>query len=253
MFDAQLRGKLSQDQENLEDILTSNVFGAFKYAPAKDGIYRLLGMAQDDCGKLPLRGICPKMAPTYEFWPFLEEPGRRPCEPDVLLKITDQYGRKFYVLVEAKYKSPKSSEADSGDLPYDQLAREWDNLVSLAVKDKAIPYLLYITSHFGYPGEDVEAARTEYKSKRDGLLDILWLSWREIPRYFNSSPYEIVRDMAKILRRLGLIFFEGFRIEPAKGLVWRFGHENSEPSTPRFNWSHKSPERIWRFSARPGS
>jgi len=42
MLEAQLHGKLTREQENLEDILTSNVFGSIKYVPFKKGLLPIL-------------------------------------------------------------------------------------------------------------------------------------------------------------------------------------------------------------------
>src|SRR3546814_7145652 len=65
-----------------------------------------------------------------------------PCEPDLLIKLHKVDGKRLYVLIEAKHLSGKSS-GPSEDLtaPYDQLAREWDNLVCRCKKDEAEPLL----------------------------------------------------------------------------------------------------------------
>ena len=46
----------------------------------------------------------------------------------VLITIRTPESGSIIVLVEAKYLSGKSSDADTGKLPMNQLAREWDNL-----------------------------------------------------------------------------------------------------------------------------
>ena len=40
MLQALLNGKLSREQENMEDILTSNVFGLLRYVQPQDGILK---------------------------------------------------------------------------------------------------------------------------------------------------------------------------------------------------------------------
>ena len=57
--------------------------------------------------------------------------------------MTHTTGTKTIILVEAKYKSGKSSEADDGEKPNDQLAREWDNLSVLARRKDLVPILIY--------------------------------------------------------------------------------------------------------------
>src|SRR3546814_8960826 len=94
-------------------------------------------------------------APIYEVWPTLSERCVRgeiefachPCEPDLLIKLHKVDGKRLYVLIEAKHLSGKSS-GPSEDLtaPYDQLAREWDNLVCRCKKDEAEPLLIFLTA-----------------------------------------------------------------------------------------------------------
>jgi hypothetical protein len=87
MLQAQLKGKLTREEQNLEDLLTSNVFGSFKYVSAEDGILPLLLNCQNDKGKpiLTEKQIVEQV--EYEFWPRLKELKDRECEPDVLITI----------------------------------------------------------------------------------------------------------------------------------------------------------------------
>lgn len=50
MLAAQLRGKLTQKEEDLEDLLTSNVFGSIKYTDCKMGLIPLLAATEDSNG-----------------------------------------------------------------------------------------------------------------------------------------------------------------------------------------------------------
>ena len=75
---ALLKGKLSRAQENMEDILTSNVFGLFQYLPAELGLLPFLALAEDETGNRPLAFLageqaCACRSVDYEFWPWLEE------------------------------------------------------------------------------------------------------------------------------------------------------------------------------------
>ena len=52
MIEALLRGKLSREQENMEDVLTSNVFGMLQYVAPESGLFPFLAQAtwgDDQC------------------------------------------------------------------------------------------------------------------------------------------------------------------------------------------------------------
>ena len=87
MLEALLHGKLSREQENMEDILTSNVFGLLRYLPPSDGLLQFLGMGRMRDGRQPLANLPEDTTAEYEFWPWIKESGNG-CEPDVLLSRT---------------------------------------------------------------------------------------------------------------------------------------------------------------------
>src|SRR3546814_11666693 len=118
MIPALLHGKLSREQENMEDILTSCVFGILRYLPVEEGLLPLLCRAEAVCGEPPQLSSAGSHAPIYEFWPTLSERCVRgeiefachPCEPDLLIKLHKVDGKRLYVLIEAKHLSGKSSD-----------------------------------------------------------------------------------------------------------------------------------------------
>ena len=55
MLQAILKGKLSREQENMEDVLTSNVFGLLRYVQPQEGILKYLWLAEDNEGNQPLK------------------------------------------------------------------------------------------------------------------------------------------------------------------------------------------------------
>lgn len=131
MLHAQLHGKLSREQENLEDILTSNVFGTLSYLSAGDGIMRLLARCEGEV-TAELRRCLEELSLSdtqaeFVFWPWLEAAGCKRCQPDVLIRLTGMGHIRVLVLIEAKYRSGKSSFAanldDTASRPNDQLAR----------------------------------------------------------------------------------------------------------------------------------
>lgn len=241
MLAAQLRGKLTRQEEDLEDLLTSNVFGSIQYAPKEKGLIPLLSAAEDSNGSNPLKKLPNISDVKYEFWPNFDDENGNAREPDVLIHITHETEQRTVILVEAKYKSGKSSEADEGSRINDQLASEWDILIT---KEKnAKPYLLYITADFSYPNKDIEDAQSEFSKKRHGIIDVVWISWRKLPTVLNSNE-PILKDLIKVLRKQGLTFFEEIKIPQIDRIPWTF-KENSL----NLNWKLNSPEFYWRFAA----
>jgi len=250
MFEAQLKGKFTREEEDLEDLLTSNVFGAIKYVTYREGLIPLLSEAERSDGKRPLQGLSDISDVKYRFWPFLEEEGCNPCEPDVLISITQSNGKQILILVEAKFKSGKSSEADLSDKPSDQLSKEWHNLECRARGNNSEPYLLYITADIGFPEKEINESISDYLKKGRSTIDILWLSWRKLPTIFHNSENEIIKDLVRVLRRQGLIFFEGFKISQVENFNWQFqagdlGYPLSQPLM--ITWSFKPIDIKWKF------
>ncbi len=240
MLAAQLRGKLTRQEEDLEDLLTSNVFGSIQYVPKEKGLIPLLSAAEDSNGSNPLKKLPNISDVKYEFWPNLDDENGNSREPDVLIHITHETGQRTVILVEAKYKSGKSSEADEGSRINDQLASEWDILIS---KEKdARPYFLYITADFSYPNKDIEDAKSEFAKKRHGRFDIVWISWRKLPTVLNRNE-PILKDLIEVLRKQGLTFFEEIKIPHIDRILWTF-----KENILNFNWKLNSSEFDWRFA-----
>jgi hypothetical protein len=233
MLVALLHRKLSLEQENMEDILTSNVFGTFKYLPPRDGLLPFLRRAVFPNADAPLALVSDDAHAAFEFWPWLEEPDRESCEPDVLIRVTGPPGTaKTLILVEAKFRSGKSSEADDSVHPQDQLAREWDNLQALAAQESSTPVLIYVTADMSLPHDDIEASQQELARKRGQRGRIGWLSWRHLPSLLDGSAHEVLRDLGAALRHLNLTFFEGLSSGDAVPAVqWTF-----TGSAPGFSW-----------------
>jgi hypothetical protein len=250
---AQLHGKLTRTEEDLEDLLTSNVFGSFEYIPPEDGLVPLLmNSIKQDLRNCPFKNIGRISDVNYEFWTTLDEPTCVSCEPDVIINFIDEKKNKIIVLVEAKYRSGKSSESElKEEKPYDQLAKEWDNLIHLAMDNNAKPYLLFITADIVFPFEDVESSQSAFRRTRGkrNTLDIVWISWRKLPTLFRDSKYKILRDVATILRNQGLIFFEGFKVESIKSHNWIF--ESKIKKLPlierKFDWQLSVPSNTWKY------
>ena len=213
----------------MEDILTSNVVGLFKYMRPEEGILDYVSLAEDGDGKRPLQSLSslrevPHSLIEYKFWPWLEEQDCYGCEPDVMIKLEIPDKQKLLVLIEAKYLSGKSSEADEvDDTPTDQLAREWDNLSVMANKSGEHPVLIYLTAHYVYPYQDINDAISEFQEKRQNSVSpvIYWLSWRHLYKVCENSQHPILNDIKLLLDRLGLKFFDSIALDNVN-IPWSF-------------------------------
>ena len=106
MLQAQLRGKLSRNLENMEDLLTSNVFGSIKYLSPENGLIPILINSEDIDGNAPKIDLQNVREVNYFFWPWVNEPGCCGCEPDV--RITIKYANDSKVLFDRSKLSNKS-------------------------------------------------------------------------------------------------------------------------------------------------
>ena len=229
MLQALLNGKLSREQENKEDILTSNVFGLLKYVHPQEGILEYLSLAEDKDGAQPFKCLSSLSYVTeksidYDFWPRWKEPNWDGCEPDVVITLEIPDGNDLLVLIEAKYLSGKSSEADeSYEKPNDQLAKEWDNLIVRAEASNRSPVLIYLTAHYVHPYQDINDAISEFLKKRPESAgpDIYWLSWRHLYKVCKNTGNPILKDLTLLLDRYNLKFFDGIKLEDVC-IPWSF-------------------------------
>lgn len=252
MLHAQLHGKLSREQENLEDILTSTVFGALSYLTPGQGFTPWLSQAEGT-DVSDLRSVLAKTERIVaKFWPWLEQPKCLGCEPDVILELYAGEQLAGVVVIEAKYRSGKSSLSsltDDEDAPSgDQLARQWENARS---RYAGVPlFLVFVTAAHVNPrreiAESVEQIRPAYLP-----AFVLWLSWRALTQVEPSTPLLAdVRDL--LVERYRLATFTGFtptvplppwQFEPAHtgGFRWEGG---------RTSWSFTSSDahRSWALS-----
>lgn len=255
MIPALLNGKLSRDQENMEDILTSTVFGQLRYLPPEEGLAPFLdNIVHKGHSSFPALVFGPSTTVKYKFWPRLREEKFDEetetqchlCEPDVLLRVRGPDDYRVNLLVEAKLWSGKSSGPSEDDsAPTDQLAREWDNLVCLSAEENAAPFLIYLTADFQYPEDKIQESQREFVKKRRGAPFCCgWLSWRHLERTFRESENPCLKDLAKLCRRLDLRFFDGIQaLGSPPSLTWSFNRGDVE-----FPWLSQPPIALqWRF------
>jgi len=219
MLMALLKGKLSQ----MEDILTSSAFGVMKYLEPERVLIPFPAKASLPDGGKPLASIHVAAQPTYEFWPWLTEPGCNDCESDLLIRITSSDERKFLILVEVKYLSGKSSRVRDGKNSDDQLTRQWENLRSLASNESREPVLIYLTSDFCCPVAEIEISQRELARHNHEKASILWLSWRHLWALIRKERHVMLRDLASVLKHLDLTIFSGFSEKrPLPPIQWKF-------------------------------
>jgi len=247
----------------MEDLLTSNVFGSIKYLEPEIGLLPILKSITDENGATPFSTIMKLYDVHYKFWTWLGEEKCKRCQPDVIVTFRLSDGKKRILVIESKYLSEKSSEAD--DIPErsnDQLAREFENAESLA-GTTGIPILLYVTAHFGYPKEDIEESMSEHHKKRQSTMSVYWISWRKMAGlYPNAKEDTILHDLVMVLRRMGLTFYEGISVPTIPNITWSFKAENSwnwaqydfQPlswdfaTNKNFNWQYIVTPFRWRFN-----
>lgn len=241
MLYAQLGGKLRWEQENLEDLLTSNVFGAFKHVSVSLGLVPFLRRAEGAHARELIDAVADEITDvSYEFWPRLAS-----CEPDVLIRLSPAGGPRLLVLVEAKFRSGKSSEASAADRPIsDQLAREWESLVQRAQVEQRRPFLVYVTADYVSPAGDIARSQAELRAKHGAEGKIVWLSWRVLREIARPAGSPLLDDLVRLLvQRYSLSSFDGIT-SPAARFTWRFETADRNPRVMRWTFTGKLR---WRF------
>lgn len=241
-----------------EDLLTADVFTAFRYLPAADGIYAflrsLLGLGE----KLPHFTNEEEIAVNFHFWPIGERQRR---EPDVLLSLQVD-DRLIHVVVEAKYLSG-ASDLEIQEVEHDgqtyqvgnQLADQFRDLrhgryrifqsgqrnhwltLTSAAEDR---YLLYLTAHAMRPDAELRQACTYHPEVEDRLF---WTNWYQVYEHFYglrqqliTFPYSLIlEDICLLLERKGFTTFAGFHplpqgeVKPATASFWQDRYQD-EPT-----------------------
>lgn len=227
---AELHGKISRTGANLhdqlEDLLTSDVFSTCKYVRPDSLLLPLLKTAKSLQGATLADQIPDTVAGVkYIFWPLLKR-----SEPDLLLSLKLASGEFILVLVEAKYFSVKSGSALEADqleiasTPSDQLAREYLDLYEANQRfhhRKAAVisrYLVYITASRLIPETELRESTKEIAHFRasGSVPDLYWTSWFNLHPILahtqNLMDWEkpLIQDLKQLLERKGLVFFRGF-------------------------------------------
>lgn len=209
MYIAEIKGKLSQQQENQEDILTSNVFSLLKYAPREVFLHTFLNRLGFKVSREEAKKA------RFHFWPGYEDR----TEPDLVIVVGS-----YYLLFEAKLHSGFGKETEDLD---SQLRRELDQGQKVAKQRDLEGHLIAVTAHYSYLHFLKELTSV---SKNE----LIWVNWHRIglllEEILESKP-DISREiisfandlhellLTKNLRRFSGIdaFFHEPNLKPVSG------------------------------------
>ncbi len=172
MLLAEINNKLSHSSsymERMEDILTSNIFGVFKYLDDRTVMLQFLRSAVTVEDQTLVISSVDHF--EFYFWPVLEN-GR---EPDLLIRGYFKEELKYDILIEMKYLSGKSNIfLDNQKVIRDQLVEEYSGLLTGRWKDQIInlkkpnqSLLIYITSNYQIPLRDIQESIDKLQKTED--------------------------------------------------------------------------------------
>lgn len=241
---AELYGKLSSTgsnaHERLEDLLTSDVFTAFKYLKPKEALLPFLKLLFEKNST----AVPPKINSweithkdvRYVFWP---KGNFRRREADLLILINNSTVQQYIFTIEAKYESG-TSDVDIDTKIHDaekdnersglQIAEEFEDLMQErpysnidGIKAPLVNrYLIYLTAENTKPcnvlKRSILAINDKIESAKFIKSHILWCNWSTIWQVFKQAnwdeydfpSYDICKDIVKLLERKGFKNFEGF-------------------------------------------
>ncbi|QLC50991.1 hypothetical protein HWN40_12520 [Methanolobus zinderi] len=178
--------------------------------------------------------IEPVFSDKYIFWPMIKT-GRTRTEPDVIIILDHPENKCTLILVEAKYNSGKSSEADYDvDDVTDQLARElriieeqqlYVQLSGLESKEIISKALVYVTADDTIPQKSLSDSASEFIKKAKEInykkpmeLPLYWLPWWKIEHIATKAEHcnfedktknRIIRHIKDVLQAKKLSRFSG--------------------------------------------
>ncbi len=174
-----------------EDVLTADVFGAYRYLPPSLGILPLLGCAVDDSRLtfscyLRRHGIelSSLNVVRLRLWPAFRN-GR---EPDVFVLLeSTEHKHRVALLVEAKLHSPQhriGNQSQLGHYLIQHLSDAYaDGSLAWDLPQRPRP-LLFVTNHTEVPASELLRAKTDVALKLPGLLPedvgVFWTNWATV-------------------------------------------------------------------------
>jgi hypothetical protein len=193
VFEAEIKGKIPEI-ENMEDILTSTVFGLLKYISEKKVLLSIINQAKtisdekfQDCCDIDLF----KYTPEIIFWKNIPIYG----EPDLIIKFKFPNKPELLLCIEVKYYSSKSGEGED-----DQLGRYFEALDQTAFEtDAQFLGIIYLTK---YPATEELKDTLQYIEQK-GFINfkrkIFHLSWFEITTTIKEFDKSILKERDKMI------------------------------------------------------
>ncbi len=156
MYLAEIHGKLSMENENKEDILTSNVFSFFKYANREIFLFRLmkflnLNVSSEDAAQA-----------EFQFWPSYPDG----TQPDLVILVGS-----YYLLIEAKFHSGFGEETL---YKKHQLLREIEGGEYEADGSKKTFKIIVVTGDYFFKTEIITSIPANHRAK------LTWINWQKI-------------------------------------------------------------------------
>jgi len=242
MLHAQLKGKCPE-LDNMEDILTSTIFG---YLELTDDIEWLKNILKDSIDGDTLlisnfiKNAGEKNSVDFHFWPIMYDD----TEPDLLIKCKSE-NKTLPIMIEVKLYSYLSNS--------NQLLTEYKNLVNKNSKflhdlnyEKGI--LVYLTKNDILYKKEFEKSKLKIKDIYDDSFKFIHITWQEFYKSINalySDNYynKIFGKILRCLKHYGLDPFEGF-----EDINERIDEDNYYKFNTSFNWNIKDIESTtWRF------
>lgn len=173
--------------DRMEDVLTADVFGAYRYLPPDLGILPLLRLARDERFRpldrfLADRGVDLEALreARFYFWPTLQDG----CEPDLLVALGPAASPPtVLLLVEAKLYSSQHTILECSQIGhYLRLHIKGGHAdVRLTGPPPLACPLLYLTAHCSLPAKELAQARAEVEDRlpdvNHAAIGLFWASW----------------------------------------------------------------------------
>lgn len=221
MIEAELRGKVSSKLEDMEDLLTSSVFGLLKYVPPNIFWPVVLHCAKSCKGNSFLER-CRQMGADIEsyervylhFWPVHSRFG----EPDVLLVFSGGEQPLLCFVIEAKLWSNKSGREHEDQLNRYLVAlndSEWLSRLTGFRGPFALPGLIYLTARATWLDlyDSIEHS-SDRKAAESSLFHLQWQDILDVAQqvfaYTQEPQRSMLQSIAHFLEHRGLLYFRGF-------------------------------------------
>lgn len=239
---------------DIEDLLTSVVFGSLKYVPVAEGLLPFLGSARTSDGVTLSESLRGATQVEYQFWPRWDASSGSDdmgagSEPELVLRLFREGETFAWILVEAKLWSGKSSTATQSGPVADQLGRYWVQLRARVPTNEVPMAVVYVTRGVVLPEQEFEETQRELASKNEPAAPLYWLSWRHFESALRRSKHPLVCDVRDMLQDAwGLSMPETAWSWPdgvpnASVPAWQFDPDWSWPArTVSMNaWAFQSP------------